>query len=67
MKCVGRHLYKVLIDHAHSEVKKTVLGSPKPDGVEAYLLLTRKYEPFSYDVAAQMLQDILIVSWANLR
>ena len=36
MKSVGRHLYKVLMDHTNSEAKKTVLGSPKRDGVEAY-------------------------------
>ena len=26
MKSVGRHLYKVLMDHTNSEAKKTVLG-----------------------------------------
>ena len=65
MRSVGRHLYKVLMDHTDLDAKKTVVGAPKRDGVEAYRLLTRQYDPFSYDVAAQMLENILVVGRAN--
>ena len=41
---VGRHLYKVLMDHKALDAKKTVVGAPKRDGVEAYRLLTRQYD-----------------------
>ena len=40
MKSVGRYLYQVLVDHTALEAKKTVMGEPKRDGVEAYQLLT---------------------------
>ena len=65
MKSVGRYLFKVLVDHTSLEAKKTVVGAPKRDGVEAYRLLTRQYDPFSYDVASQMLENILIVGRAT--
>ena len=61
MKSVGRYLFKVLVDHTSLDAKKTVVGAPKRDGVEAYRLLTRQYHPFSYDVASQMLENILIM------
>jgi hypothetical protein len=64
MNSVGRYLFKVLVDHTSLEAKKTVVGAPKRDGVEAYRLLTRQFDPFSYDVASQMLENILIVGRA---
>ena len=51
----------MLVDHTSREARKTVVGAPKRDGVEAYRLLTRQYDPFSYDVASQMLENILTV------
>ena len=66
MRSVGRHLYKVLMDHTDLDAKKkTVVGAPECDRVEAYRLLTRQYDPFSYDVAAQMLENILVVGRAD--
>ena len=35
MKNVGRHFNKVLMDNATQDAKKTVVGAPKRDGVEA--------------------------------
>ena len=52
MRSVGRQLYKVLMDHTDLDAKKTVVDAPKRDGAEEYRLLTRQYDPFSYDVAA---------------
>ena len=65
MKNLGRHSNKVLMNNATQDAKKTAVGAPQRDGVEAYTLLTRQYNPFSYDVAAQMLEDILLVGRAN--
>ena len=31
MKSVGRHLYKVLVDHTTLDAKKTIVGAPKRD------------------------------------
>ena len=51
--------------HTDLDAKKTVVGAPKRDGVEAHRLLTRQYDLFSYDVAAQKLENILVVGRAN--
>ena len=47
------------------DARKTVVGAPKRNGVEAYRLLARQCGPCSYDVTAQMFEDILIVGRAN--
>ena len=65
MTSVGRHLYKVLMDHTDLDAKKTAVSASKRDGVEAYRLLTWQYDPFSSDVAAQMLGNILVIGRAN--
>ena len=65
MRSAGRHLYKVLMDHTDLDAKRMVVGAPKRVGVEAYRLLTRQYDPFSYDMATQMLENILVVGRAH--
>ena len=45
MKTVGRHLYKVLVDHTQLEANWIILGAPKLNGVRAFRLLTRHFDP----------------------